>query len=148
MWGGDAESESESAEAQDPLDEVDATLTNRLSQAEWTEAYDFVGELAGIGVYFLERLPRPAAVKSLQLVVWHLEQKSEQSWGGTTWLTPPELLPSEDHRWLCPAGYYNLGVAHGVPGVVGLLSDIMAAGIEAPAAQRLLDGPVRWLLSQ
>jgi lantibiotic modifying enzyme len=44
--------------------------------------------------------------------------------------------------------YYDLGVAHGVPGVVGLLARACAAGVGADRARPLLDSAVSWLLAQ
>ncbi len=41
--------------------------------------------------------------------------------------------------------HYNLGVAHGVPGVVGLLSRCVELGIEANRAAGLLRETVRWI---
>src|SRR5262249_34331610 len=45
-------------------------------------------------------------------------------------------------------GYYNLGLAHGVPGVLGLLGRVCATGVARGKARSLLDGAVRWLLDQ
>jgi hypothetical protein len=131
----------------DPLEDVDRLLLRRLNVSHWMEPYDLVAGLVGIGVYFLERLPRPSAAEGLEMILGHLEARSEVSWGGITWLTPPAHLPKE-MRVSCPAGNYNLGVAHGVPGVIGFLGDVAAAGIEAARATRLLEGAVRWLLAQ
>src|SRR5262249_12379647 len=47
-----------------------------------------------------------------------------------------------------PHGYYNLGLAHGVPGVIALLGAACAAGVGVATARPLLDGAVRWLLAQ
>ncbi|HSF42405.1 MAG TPA: lanthionine synthetase LanC family protein, partial [Thermoanaerobaculia bacterium] len=55
-----------------------------------------------------------------------------------------ERLP-DWQREIHPNGYYNLGVAHGVPAVVALLAGAAAAGV-APA-RPLLDDTVRWLLA-
>ena len=54
----------------------------------------------------------------------------------------------ERDRPTYPSGYFNLGVAHGVPGVIGLLGGMCAAGVAAAPARRLLDGAVAWLLAQ
>jgi hypothetical protein len=47
-----------------------------------------------------------------------------------------------------PDGNYNLGVAHGVPGVIGLLAEACKGGISVDHASPLLDGAVQWLLAQ
>ncbi len=134
-------------EEEDPVADIDRILLRRLRAAHWSEPYDLVSGLAGIGVYFLERLPRPSAQEGLELVLGHLEECSEESWGGITWFTPPAHVPSRQiHQF--PSGYYNLGVAHGVPGIVQFLGEVAAAGIQTARARRLLDGAVRWLLAQ
>ena len=46
-----------------------------------------------------------------------------------------------------PSGYYNLGLAHGVPGVIALLGQACAAGVAVDKARPLLDGAVHWLLA-
>jgi hypothetical protein len=47
-----------------------------------------------------------------------------------------------------PEGYYNLGLAHGVPGVLALLGAACAAGIRKETARPLADGAAAWLLAQ
>ncbi|HEX5715051.1 MAG TPA: lanthionine synthetase C family protein, partial [Thermoanaerobaculia bacterium] len=64
-----------------------------------------------------------------------------------TWFTPPEMLPSRNRKQT-PLGYYNLGVAHGVPGVIALLADACRLGIRQHRARPLLEGAVRWLVPQ
>jgi lantibiotic modifying enzyme len=53
-------------------------------------------------------------------------------------------MPERD-RGTYPDGNYNLGVAHGVPGVIPILAEAVVAGIDADA---LLDQSVAWLLAQ
>jgi lantibiotic biosynthesis protein len=66
---------------------------------------------------------------------------------GITWFTPPERLLSRNRKQ-SPFGYYNLGVAHGVPGVIALLAGACRAGIRPEVAHPLLTGAVRWVMSQ
>jgi hypothetical protein len=129
----------------DMNEEIDETLLTALA-APWTGEYDLISGLVGFGVYALERVPRPSAVSCLAAVVDRLEQTAV-SWGeGVTWFTSPELLPSRNRKEN-PNGYYNLGVAHGVPGVIGLLADVCRLGIRVEKALPLLEGAVRWVLS-
>jgi lantibiotic modifying enzyme len=133
-------------DGEDPCEEIDGALRQYLEQSPWTDNYDLVSGLVGIGVYVLERLPRPSGRNLLALVIRRLDETCERMKPGITWLTRPELLP--DHqREVCPKGHYNLGVAHGVPGVIALLGAASAAGVAASTTRRLLDGSVRWLLA-
>ncbi len=110
----------------------------------WTGDYDLVGGLVGIGISALERLEAPDARRVATRVLEHLENTAREEGGGVTWFTPPALLP-EWQRALCPDGHYNLGLAHGVPGVIGLMAGFVTAELEVPRARALLDGAVRWL---
>ncbi len=135
------------ADEEDTNEAVDEVLKKYLSQPLWNDHYDLVSGLVGYGVYALERLPRPSAVELLERVVDRLDETAERNADGVTWHTPPDLLP-EWQRESCPSGYYNLGLAHGVPGVIALLGLAWAAGVAREKARPLLDGAVRWLLAQ
>jgi lantibiotic modifying enzyme len=131
----------------DDLAEIDDVLLGHLDRSPWPDDYDLISGLVGFGVYALERLPRPAAVACLQRVIAHLAQTAEHRPDRVTWWTDPAWLPPEI-RAESPRGYYNLGVAHGVPGVIALLGQACAADIAADTARPLLEGAVRWLLAQ
>jgi lantibiotic biosynthesis protein len=127
--------------------EVDRVLRAYVSRPGWVGEYDLVSGLVGLGVYALERLPAPAAIGCLEGVVDRLAEIATRRDGGNTWLTPPEILPDWQRRQ-SPRGYYNLGLAHGVPGVIVVLGAACAAGIRPRKARKLLDGAVAWLLRQ
>src|SRR5262249_22105304 len=76
-----------------------------------------------------------------------LAETAEHDEDRVTWWTDPAWLPSET-RAEFSRGYYNLGLAHGVPGVIGLLGQVCAAGVAHDKARPLLDGAVRWLLGE
>jgi hypothetical protein len=132
---------------EDPLEEIDTLILRRLEPGHWRGSYDLIGGLVGIGVFFLERLPHRTASEGISLILNHLEEWAEESSCGITWRTLPELL-IESQRRQHPAGYYNLGVAHGIPGVVQFLGESVASGVDVTKAQRLLEGSVQWMLGQ
>jgi hypothetical protein len=134
-------------EAEDPVLEVDEALLGPLGRSPWVGEYDLIGGLAGLGVYALERLPRPTAVTLLERVVERLAELAEKREEGLAWFTPPERLP-EWQREIHSRGLYNLGVAHGLPGVVPILAGACAAGVAVERARPLLDGSIRWLLAR
>lgn len=127
-------------------DAVDETLRELVHRRGWRGDYDLIVGLVGLGVYALETLPAPAAVACLEGVVDRLEETSHRGPDGVSWHTAPELLSPWQLK-LCPNGYYNLGLAHGCPGVIALLGAAWAAGIRRHATRRLLDGGVTWLLN-
>jgi hypothetical protein len=155
----DARDEGDAGDGEDPMTEIDDALLRYVGHTPWTADYDLIRGLAGIGVYALERLPRPGAVACLTKIVDRLSETAEHGPQGTTWHTAPELLPDWQQE-LYPKGYYNLGVAHGVPAVIALLSaaaaataGLGAAGDPAAAelarrARSLADAASRWLLAR
>ena len=48
--------------------EIDQTLRDHLTLSRWSDDYDLIEGLVGLGVYALERLPRPAAAALLKRV--------------------------------------------------------------------------------
>ncbi|HEV7670521.1 MAG TPA: lanthionine synthetase C family protein [Thermoanaerobaculia bacterium] len=134
----------ESEEGEDANEEIDTALAELLDHP-WSETYDLIGGLVGFGVYALERVHRPTARLCLERTVERFSDLAEKRDNGhVTWFTPPEQLP-EHQLEVSPNGYYNLGVAHGVPGVIPVLAGAVAAGIES--ARPLVEGAVDWLLA-
>ncbi|MBZ4411165.1 lanthionine synthetase C family protein [Myxococcus sp. XM-1-1-1] len=114
-------------EGGDALEEVDAALAQRLAVAPWTGPVELLSGLVGLGVYALERLPRADARRCLEGVVARL---------GETW------------RRESPEGGHDLGVAHGVPGVIAVLAGAVRAGVAESEARGLLDGVWSWVMAQ
>jgi hypothetical protein len=133
-------------EAEDDEEEIDEILEEAVA-APWQGAYDLISGLVGFGVLAVARLPRSSAIRCLEAIVDRLTETAEPIGEGLTWFTSPDHLPMV-RRERFPHGYYDLGVAHGVPGVIGLLADAYGAGIRPDRARRLIDGAVRWVLSQ
>jgi len=132
---------------EDPLADIDEALLPPLGRSPWQGEYDLIGGLAGLGVYALERLPRPTAVTLLERIVDRLAEIADVQEEGAAWFSQPERLP-EWQREVHPRGVYNLGVAHGLPGVVPVLAGACAAGIAVDRAQPLLRDAVRFLLAR
>lgn len=126
-------------EEEDPLTEIDEALSGLLRTRPWQYHYDLVSGLVGLGVYALERLPRPGARDCLEQLVARLAELAQPAEGGLRWWTPPPLVPAS-MRGQFPEGAYNLGVAHGMPGVLWVLAGAAAAGIATSQALELLRG--------
>ena len=131
---------------EDVNEEIDQALLTAL-HTPWRGDYDLINGLVGFGVYALERVHRPSAVACLEAIVDRFEQTAVSVAEGLTWFTDPDLLPVRN-REANPNGYYNLGVAHGVPGVIVFLAEARRLGIRADTAGALLEGAVQWVLSQ
>lgn len=130
-----------------PLVDVDEAVRAVVSRSPWDGRADLISGLTGFGLYALERLPGPSAVGILETVVERLKETAEPRDGGLTWWTSPDLLPPE-RRSEFPDGHFNLGLAHGVPGVVAFLGRVAAEGIAVDTSLDLLSGAVTWLLRQ
>ena len=130
----------------DDMGEIDDVLRELTARHPWHGEYDLIRGLVGLGVYALSRLPRPAAVSSLEDVVARLDERATKDSTGVSWWTPPHHLPPHQ-RSLYPQGYFNMGAAHGIPAVVALLALIARAGVSEHKARELASGGARWLLS-
>ncbi|HYL04759.1 MAG TPA: lanthionine synthetase C family protein [Thermoanaerobaculia bacterium] len=136
----------------DPNTSIDDLLLERLAAAPWPGKLDLMYGVVGAGVYALERLAAAPAFAEhcLEMVVDHLADHAEcdgVSGAGVTWFTPGHMIDRPAAAPL-PAGRYYLGVAHGVPAMISLLTRACAVGIAVDRARPLLDGAVRWLLGQ
>ncbi|MBI2901013.1 MAG: lanthionine synthetase C family protein [Planctomycetes bacterium] len=102
--------------------------------------FDLINGVVGAGVHALERLPLPEARECLERCVDALEESAD----GAAWRTTPR-----DGSWQrakAPGDYFDLGVAHGLAGVVAFLGEAVAADVRRSAAARLLVRSVEWLL--
>lgn len=124
----------------DQNQQIDAALARYLTRSPWDTDYDLISGLVGFGVYALERENN----ELLTLVVARLAETAEHTPDGITWLSRNTWV-DESVRSHHPETSYNLGVAHGVPGVIAFLGRAVSAGIDVGP---LLDGSVRWLLKQ
>lgn len=135
-------------ESEDNGREVDETLLHSLNRFPWEGKYDLFEGLVGLGVYALERLPRPSAASLLEAVVAHLAALAEHTPEGACFFNPPDSLPPKYRRNLFPKGTYNLGVPHGIAGVIALLGAVCHVGIATEQARPLVGESVRWLLAR
>ncbi len=129
------------------LDLVDKQLVELLTPDAWPGHFDLISGLTGVGLYFLDRGDAALARAGLDAVVGHLASAAERRADRVTWHTRLELVPAHEHARY-PTGWYNCGVAHGVPGVIGLLGRIAELPGAAPVVAELRDGAIRWMFDQ
>jgi lantibiotic modifying enzyme len=131
----------------DEFDEIDDVLIRASLATGGPRHYDLIGGTVGIAVYFLERLPHLKASKALQQIAVSLGSTARRFNDHAFWHTAPQLLP-EWQRNAAPDGYFNLGVAHGVPGIVGALGEMRRYGLSSDQDDDLLRRAMRWVLAQ
>lgn len=137
--GGDERSEPEESS------EIDDVLFDYVEPSPWGGSFDLVRGLAGYGVYALEALPRRGAIALLERLVLRLEELAVHDESGLAWFTAPPLVPLH-RREEYPDGYFDTGVAHGIPGLLTMLTGSGLHGIAEERCRTLVDGAVRWLL--
>lgn len=131
----------------DPQLEVDEAILSLLSRSPWPGEYDLINGLVGLGIYALERGPRPSAVRCLERIVDELALGAERGAEGAAWFSPPGRLSSFKLA-AYPKGLYDLGTSHGIAGVIALLAAACRAGVRTETARPLLDQAVSWLLAR
>ncbi len=126
----------------DPAAAIDEALLDHLAgSAPCYGHYDLLEGLVGVGVYALERLPRPVGRTLARSVVIGLGAAAQPS---GAWFTPP---PVNGHPAPPPrGGSFSLGVASGVAGAIALLARCAAAGIETRLARAAAERAWDWLV--
>lgn len=128
---------------------IDRALTDVLDQTPWSEPFDLIKGVVGVGVYALERGAGRSAKGLIPRVVARLAEMARRHETGVAWWSNPMWLPARARRTHNPD--WNTGVAHGAAGVIALLGKVLRAGVDvatAAVARELLGEAVAWLLSQ
>ena len=125
-------------------EEIDDALRQLLTNVEDKLTYELVYGLVGYGTYLIERLPDPGAAALLGRVIDLLDESRDAS---GVWHSDPGWM-SPWQREQMPRGCYNLGVAHGIPGVIGFLAAAQREGLDDPRLARFAEDAVPWTLAQ
>ena len=103
-------------------------------------SYDLIGGITGIAVYCLQQLDEPQffdmsreILSILISLVKSIEVEQKQVPG---WYTPPSLMFLDEEKINYPKGNFNMGLAHGIPGILALLSVSSIHGLEVPEKKR------------
>jgi lantibiotic biosynthesis protein len=132
-------------EGEDRNGDIDDALAGLLQRYPDHAPYDLIHGLTGMGVYLLTRWPRPGAGDCLFSLVGQLARRARQDRDGIYWWTAPSW--HGPHRERRQPGGVDLGVAHGIAGVIPFLARVHRLGLAQQAAGPLLDGAVQWLLA-
>ena len=144
-WAAETVDRLLGAEGEDRNGDIDEALTSLLRRYPDQAPYDLVHGLTGLGVYALARWPRPAAAQCLLGVVEQLARRARHDRDGVYWWTPPTWKGPQRERY--QPGGVDLGVAHGMAGVIPFLARVHRVGLAQQTVRALLDGAVRWLLA-
>jgi lantibiotic biosynthesis protein len=145
-WAADLVGRLLPGDAPDRLDDIDRALAGAVRRYPASGPYGLIGGLTGLGLYALARWPRPTAADCLAEVLAHLAARARSDARGAYWWTSASELTGP-RRQLYPAGGVDVGMAHGMTGVIPLLARACALGFGEPTLRGLLDGAVEWLLA-
>jgi hypothetical protein len=135
-------------DGEDPSADLDDALLADLAEEDPDRDFDLVWGAAGCGMYALARGTRPVARAVATAVVDFLARTAhERPGGGVAWYRPARLL-HESRARRYPDGVYDVGVAHGTPGVLAFLARAFDAGIERERIRPLLARGAAWILGQ
>ena len=143
-WAAEHLSRESEGLSYEPNDEIDQLVLEVMQTAGPQLHYDLLRGLVGAGVYALERLPSPSARRALELIVRELERRAVKRDRGLSWFTSASTL-TKFESLTTPDGFFCLGVAHGVPGVIAFLAQAWAAGVLPETSSALLRGGLDWL---
>ncbi|MFG2445261.1 lanthionine synthetase C family protein [Nocardia fluminea] len=140
--------------AADQLTRLDACRTQQGPGVTW-ESYDIINGLSGTARLLLDSIDDPveqgaeierALLETLRHLVAMSEPISVDGHWVPGWWVPAELQKVEQDRLDYPRGDFNLGLAHGIPGPVLILSLALRRGREVPGQRAALERMVEWLI--
>jgi len=127
-------------DADNGLEDIDKPLAQMMKLDLAQGNYDLLYGGIGYGMYFLGRYAQDKNPEYLRNAIDGLEQISlDDKKGGIYWETDIHL-EKVIHG-------INLGMAHGMPGIIAFLSKLQELGIEKERCIRLLDGAMYFLLT-
>jgi hypothetical protein len=96
--------------------------------------FDVISGLSGIGAYLMCRRRHPPMADALARTIAALTALTTREGVPPAWHTPPQMLYDDQAREMYPHGNLNCGLAHGIPGVLALLSLARTSGCAASAS--------------
>jgi hypothetical protein len=109
-------------------------------------AFDVISGLAGIALYLLTRRKSPAIRRAIDDIVRCFVELSREEAGLPRWHSPAHLSSPEDFMLKqFPNGYLNCGLAHGIPGPLGVMALARIAGMDGPGLEDAVDRLAGWL---
>jgi hypothetical protein len=110
-----------------------AAAYERIDRGELTRPseYDLISGLTGLGVYHLVRHGLAAPGMTDAVLDYLVALAEPVYWHGVSlpgWWSGTGPASTPDPAW--PTGHLNLGMAHGIAGILALLSGAMRAGIQ------------------
>ncbi|MFD9888728.1 lanthionine synthetase C family protein [Amycolatopsis sp. NPDC059027] len=140
--------------AADQLTRLEACRAHGDSGVSW-ETYDVINGLSGTARLLLDAVEDPAetgpdveraldgTLRHLVTVTRPIEADGHRVPG---WWVPPQLQVSDRDRADYPRGDFNLGLAHGIPGPLMVLSLALRRGHDVPGLRDAIRRIAEWLM--
>lgn len=144
-WSVDYFQHSSADPFEDYNEELDQLIDEQLSVATWQGEYEFVMGLTGLGLYGLSRSDVASGRHIAEKVIDHLLKLVKTDQNGSYWVTEAH---SAYHEGESSDEKINLGLAHGMIGVIGLLTRAVKKHILLRKTVPLLKDACRWMLAQ
>jgi hypothetical protein len=118
-----------------------AAAYQRIDRGELTRPseYDLISGLTGLGLYHLVRHGSAASGMTAAVLDYLVTLAEPVYWHGVSlpgWWSGTGPASTPDPAW--PGGHLNLGMAHGIAGILALLSGAMRAGIQVDGHAKAL----------
>lgn len=123
-----------------------AKILRDQSTTVWPALFDQIGGLSGMIPYLLIRNTGDAQAALRECVSAMAQRVCNGVEEQTGFLVPAGKQPSERHARRFPHGYLDLGLAHGVSGVLASLSLTVLDGHESTDVRRAIDALVSCLM--
>src|SRR5258707_7143107 len=133
------------AGAEDRSGDIDDALTSLLRRYPEDAPYGLVNGATGLGVYAPAPWPRPAAALCVLGVVEQLARRARHDRDGVFWWTPPSWHGPRREQYR-PGGV-DLGVAHGIAGVIPFLARVHRLRLARQTPPPPLARALRWPLA-
>lgn len=124
------------------MDQLKTSLSNRSPLGRYGLADTWVG----FATYAVERWPRGKSKKLLDEFLTFFEKKAKHLPQGVSWYSTKNSLPYPNPEEF-NSGNYNLGVAHGVAGVIGFLAQACQLDV-SQTTSAMLESASQWLVAQ
>jgi len=131
----------------DANEQVDEALLAMTADYAVSRKLDLIAGIVGVGVYARAREGRGRSAALLDQILRVLEERMIHDGAGLTWAGDLALL--DDAPGVASIErYFDLGLAHGVPGMISFLAGVEEGGELGARAETLLAGAMKWQLAQ
>jgi lantibiotic biosynthesis protein len=112
------------------------------------EDFDLISGLSGVAAYLLCRVSDNRALLTLRTIIAALVEIVERDGPVPAWFTPADLISSKYMVGKYPEGNLNCGLAHGMPGMLGVLALAYRESIMVPGLRSAIERLANWLNAQ